>query len=253
MENKLKHFLDSDLLYKYLVEETSDTETAEVEHYITKYPEAASAYEELENNLEILAHKDAQEAPNNILDNALQTINTTNSPKVVRLVNWYTITSSAAAVIFAISSVFLYKSNLELNEENNVIVEEIYDLRKDRQKDNSKLRQIKKLNDPDALKYVLSGNERAENLKTVAYINPVKKTSVIDIVALPQLPEEQYYKIWAEVEDNIIGLGILDETQQDLKQIPYIEDAVALSITIENENDVVTSKPNTEVAEITIK
>mgnify|MGYP000374105704 FL=1 len=47
--------------------------------------------------------------------------------------------------------------------------------------------ELKKLNDPETYKYVLRGNERAKELKTVAYINPINKSSLIDVVSLPKL------------------------------------------------------------------
>ena len=52
METKLHTFLNSDLLNKYLVGEASYEETKEVEFFISNYPEAAEAYEKLQNNLE---------------------------------------------------------------------------------------------------------------------------------------------------------------------------------------------------------
>ena len=109
-----------------------------------------------------------------------------------------------------------------------------------------------KLNNPDAKKYVLTGNERAKNLKTVAYINPVDKTSMIDVITLPQLPEEQHYQIWAELQDRMVILGILDESDRKLKPIPYMEDALALSIKIGIKGEE-TNENNTEVAEILLK
>ncbi len=260
METKLHNFLTSNLLNKYLVGKTTDAETAEVEYYILNYPEAAKAWQELQNNLEILAKADAIEAPKAILDTVFTTINP-SQPKVVKLAQtnrtWYSIAASVAAVFFAISSFFLYQRNKELNNENNVVVDEIFDLRDDIEKNNLKLdelsKQIEKLNDPDAKKYVLFGNERAKDLKTVAYINPVDKTSMIDIITLPQLPQEQYYQIWAELQGKMVNLGILDEKDKSkLKPIPYMEDASALSITIETRGDNSSSNAN-EVAEISLK
>ncbi len=84
------------------------------------------------------------------------------------------------------------------------------------------------------------------------FINPVEKTSMIDVITLPQLQKGQQYQIWAELQDRMVNLGILDESNRKLKQIPYMEDALALSIKIgtkgvsSNEND-------TEVAEISLK
>ncbi|GAA4240745.1 anti-sigma factor [Winogradskyella psychrotolerans] len=261
METKLHNFLNSNLLNKYLVGDTSIEESKDVEHFISNYPEAAQAYEELQDNLEIVAKAGAVEAPNHILSNLLDTIEDTNDTKVIHLAQnrrtpWYSIAASAAAILFAVTSFILYQKNIQLNQENNIVVEEIFDLRSDIESNNSKLdqlsRELLKLNNPDARKYVINGNERAKNLKTVAYINPVEKTSMIDVITLPQLPEEQQYQIWAELQDRMVNLGILDESDRRLKQIPYMEDALALSIKIgtkgnnANEND-------TEVAEISLK
>ena len=111
--------------------------------------------------------------------------------------------------------------------------------------------QLEKLNNPDSRKYVLEGNERAKNLKTVAYINPVDKTSMIDVVSLPKLSEDKAYKLMAEVENRMVSLGYLEDYERSLKPIPYMEDAVALSIVIEDKNS--TGKKLHEVAEISIK
>tara|TARA_R110002049_G_scaffold217723_4_gene389141 strand:- start:8 stop:799 length:792 start_codon:yes stop_codon:yes gene_type:complete len=261
MEKKLHNFLNSNLLNKYLVGDTSIEESKEVEHFISNYPEIAQAYEKLQDNLEIVAKASAVETPSHIMSNILESLEETNETKVIQMAQnrktpWYSIAASAAAVLFAATSFLLYQKNIQLNGENSVVVEEILDLRSDIESNNYKLdalsRELLKLNNPDARKYVINGNERAKNLKTVAYINPVEKTSMIDVITLPQLPKEQHYQIWAELQDRMVNLGILDESDRRLKQIPYMEDALALSIKIgtkgnnANEND-------TEVAEISLK
>ena len=42
------------------------------------------------------------------------------------------------------------------------------------------MRQFLKLNNPETEKYVLRGNDRAKDLKTVAYINSIDKSSLIE-------------------------------------------------------------------------
>ena len=261
METKLHSFLNSNLLSKYLVGETSLEESKEAEYFIINHTEAASAYEKLQDNLELIAKAGAVDVPNHILTNILESLDESNNTKVIQLVQkrktpWYSIAASAAAVLFAATSFMLYQKNLNLNDENNIVVEEIYDLRSDIDKNNSKLdelsREMMKLNNPDARKYVINGNERAKNLKTVAYINPVEKTSMIDVITLPQLPKEQHYQIWAELQDRMVNLGILDQSDRKLKQIPYMEDALALSIKISTKGNEA-NENNTEVAEISLK
>jgi hypothetical protein len=151
----------------------------------------------------------------------------------------------------------LYNQNQKLVDENNTIAEEIFDLRSDINENNSKLdiviRQFNRLNNPETEKYVLRGNERAKDLKTVAYINPIDKSSLIDVVSLPKLSDEQTYQMWANLQDRKINLGTLDASNGKLKSVPYIEDALSLSITIEQKNGSKTSTSENSVAEIPIK
>ena len=64
--------------------------------------------------------------------------------------------ASVAAVIFAIAATALYFDNKSLKSENQVVVEEIFDLRSDIEKTNAQLsdlmRKFQKLNNPDTQK-----------------------------------------------------------------------------------------------------
>ncbi|MDT0558309.1 anti-sigma factor [Ichthyenterobacterium sp. W332] len=263
MEQKLQSFFKSGLLDSYIIGTTSVAESLEVEHYIDNYPEVKSEYERLQDNLEILAKADALEAPKGILDNVFKAIETPLEKNVVALnpkkqTPWYSIAASAAAILFAVTSIYFYNQNQILQNESLIVDAEIDDLRSDIENNNSKLddlsRMLLKLNNPDSRKYLLSGNERAKDLKTVAYINPVEKTSMIDVVELPQLPPEKCYQIWAEVNNRMINLGILDEKDRKLQSIPYVEDALALSISIEPKGGSETfADEENAVAEISLK
>ena len=63
MKDKIKIFLDSDILEKYLLGATTDLEAMQVERYIAMYPEVRDTYNELQDNLEIFAKLHAIEAP----------------------------------------------------------------------------------------------------------------------------------------------------------------------------------------------
>jgi hypothetical protein len=261
MEKKLHNFLKSGLIEKYVLGSTTAKENLEVEHYISNYPEAEAEYNKLQDNLEIISKANAVEAPKFILDAILEEI---KEKPVIELhttkhkTPWYSIAASFAALIFAGTALLLVIHNKDLTKENQVFVDEIFDLRSDIQKNNDRLdevmRQFMKLNNPETEKYVLRGNDRAKDLKTVAYINPVDKTSMINIVELPQLPEDQNYQIWAELQDRMVNLGILDPSNKKLQSIPYMEDALGLTITIEQKgvkSNMATAE--NEVAEISLK
>ncbi len=262
MNEKINTFLNSGLLENYLLGITTSTETEMVESYISKYPEVQNAYTTLQYNLEIVAKSNAVEAPKHILNTILEELddipvikmNTTRKYK-----KWYkfTVAASVAALIFAGSSFYLYNQKQQLSNENQVVVDEIFDLRSDIEKNNMMLdnvmRQLLKLNNPETEKYIINGNERAKDLKTVAYINPKEKTSMIDVVSLPQLPEEQCYQIWAELQGKMVSLGILNKADRKLINLPYAEDALALNITIEPKGGNTVASLHNKVAEIELQ
>ena len=80
----------------------------------------------------------------------------------------------------------------------------------------------------------MNGNEKARDLKAVAYVNPVKKLSYINVRNLPNLPEDQCYQMWAEVNGEMVNLGIIKqiEDKDRFLALPYGENAISY-ITIE--------------------
>lgn len=257
MEQKVQEFLNSGLLEKYINGVTLPNETLEVEKYIAQFPEVKEEYDMLQDQLELTAKAQAVIAPD-ILVSIMTNI---NDSEVIQLKPrrkyWLSIAASIAALVFAGTSYIYYNQNKSLVDENNTIAEEIFDLRSDIEKNNDMLdnvmRQLMKLNNPETEKYVLRGNERAKDLKTVAYINPIDKSTLIDVVTLPKLSNEQCYQMWAQMHDKMINLGILDEADRNLKPIPYIEDALSLSITIEPKGGNVSASVENAVAEIPLK
>ncbi len=263
VNEQITTFLKSNLLAKYLIGQTTTSESVEVEHYINTYPEVKKVYEQLQDKLELSAQINAVKAPKNALDNILNALEEETpvipmQPKKPKR-KWFSlaIAASVAALLFAGSSAYLYVQNSNLSNENQVIVDEIFDLRSDIAKNNNRLNdileQFKQLNNPETEKYVLQGNRSAKDLKTVAYINPKEKKSMIDVVSLPQLPDDQVYQIWADIQGKMVSLGILSEADRKLQEIPYTEDALGLSISVEPKGGSLERSSDTPVAEISLK
>lgn len=253
-------FLESGLLEKYVVGYTTVSESEKVEEFISNYPEVKSKYDLLQDNLEIISQLNAVEAPKDSLKNILSALD--DKPVIAlhskkrRVSLWYSVAASVVAVLFASAATFLYFQNQQLINENQVVVDEIFDLRGDIENTNNKLesvmKQFMRLNNPETEKYIIRGNKRAKNLKTVAYINPKEKTSMIEVISLPQLPEEQCYQMWAQMQDRMVNLGILDAADRDLKTIPYTENALGFNITVEPKGGNETATVENSVANIKI-
>lgn len=235
MKEKIKIFLESDLLEKYLLGNTTEIETLRVEQYIAMYPEVRNTYNELQENLETFAKLHSIKSPEGLKEKIVARLRSERSgrKKFFR----YAIAASFAAVMFASASYFFYNQNQNLQEENIVVSNKIKLLEADMKQQLEDVRnQFIVLNNPQTKKYNVNGNRKAKELKAVAYINPVKKLSYINVSKLPNLPENQCYQMWAEVNGEMLNLGIIQEASnsQNLMALPYAENAVSY-ITIEPE------------------
>jgi hypothetical protein len=261
MKNKLQTFIQSGILDRYIMDETSALENLQVEHYIDTYPEVNNAYLKLQDNLDIVAKANAKEAPKFILNSIFDNIDSdkpvVNMKIAPRKTPWFGIAASVIALLFAGTSYTMYQQNQVLHRENQVVVDEIFDLRGDIASTNKKLEdvmlQFSKLNNPETKKYVFRGNARSKSLKTVAYINAIEKTSMIDVESLPQLDDNEFYEVFAQLEEELVSLGILNPSERKMQRLPYAENALGLSIKIGTNKDGAQNLDTDPVAEIELK
>lgn len=250
MKDKIKIFLDSDLLEKYLLGTTDDQETLQVERYLALYPEVRKTYNELQDNLETYVKLHAIKTPDGLKNKILARIKSENAGR--RKFFRYAIAASFAAVMFAGASYFLWNQNQNLQEENVIVNNKIELLKEDMRLELEDVRnQFIVLNNPQTRRYNVKGNKNAKELKAVAYINPVKKLSYINVKNLPHLPDDQSFQMWAEVNGEMINLGIIDELvgKEKLLALPYADKAVSY-ITIERKGGNPTPTVDNVVAKI---
>ena len=233
MKNKIHDFLESDLLERYLLGETDNLETAKTERYIAMYPEVRKAYDELQDNLEAYVKLHAIKAPEGLKETILHKI----SKQKKRNSKFYrfAIAASIVALLFAGSAFFFYDQNQDLMEKNTIVNNKIKTLEMDMRLELEDIRnQYIVLNNPNTKRLNIRGNKKAQELKAVAYVNPVKKLSYINVSHLPQLPEEQCYQMWAEVNGEMVNLGVIKQfdDKEKLLALPYADQAVGY-ITIE--------------------
>lgn len=230
MKQKLQSILDSDLLENYLMGSTSDEDALQAERYIAMYPEVRKTYDELQKNLESYAKLHAVPAPAKLKDRILVQIRKEKSGrKFVRLA----MAASFAILISGGASFFFWNQNQSLQEENILVNNKIDYLQEEMREQLEDVRnQFIVLQNPETKQYKVTGNKKAQELKAVAFVNPVKKLSYLNVSKLPHLPEDQCYQMWAEVNGEMLNLGIIKEADQRLLALPYSDNAVGY-ITIE--------------------
>ncbi|TDQ30757.1 anti-sigma factor domain-containing protein [Zeaxanthinibacter enoshimensis] len=250
MKEKIRLFLETDLLESYLLGNTTTEETLQVERYIAMYPEVRETYNELQSNLEAYAKMHAIKAPEGLKARILQKIKAQDAGR--RKFRRFAIAASISAVMFAASAYFFYNQNLNLHQENAIVNTKIQNLEADMKQQLEDVRnQFIVLNNPQTRKVSIKGNKKAKDLKALAYINPVKKLSYINVQNLPQLPENQCYQMWAEVNGEMLNLGVIEsaDDKEKLRALPYAEDAVSY-ITIEPQGGNLTPTVQNIVANI---
>ena len=258
MNKDLKAFLESDLLEKYLMDDISEEELHKVEYFIDGYSEAKDQFSSLEENLEIYAKSFSIPAPKEIKQNILDSIKK-EKHTVVSRVKWsYAAAASFAALLLCSVSVYLWNQNEILLNENNMVAHKIKSLQNDMVETNSKLEDFKNqltvLNKAETKKYIIKGNQRAKNLKTVAYINSDDKLSVLNIVSLPELPDGQVFQMWANIDGKMVSLGVLEKQEQKkLLSLPFKENAMSYNITIEPKGGNEFATIENEVANVTVQ
>ena len=232
------------MLEKYLLGTTTPEESMQVERYIAMYPEVRKTYDELQENLETFAKMYALKTPEGLKARILNRIKAQNTGR--RKFQRYAVAASIAALLFAGSSYFFWNQNQNLQDENVIVNNRIRTLEEDMKEQLEDVRnQFIVLNNPQTKKYAVNGNKKAKELKAVAYINPVKKLSYINVRNLPNLPDNQCYQMWAEVNGEMVNLGVIQsvDDKDHLRPLPYAENAVSY-ITIEPQggNDTPTVK-----------
>jgi anti-sigma-K factor RskA len=233
MKENIESFLASDVLEKYILGTCSSEEEQMAMHFIESYPEVAQQYDTLQESIEQLAVLHAKQAPQDLKTRILEEVTSTKKYSTP----WYKNFAAAAVVLLACTTVFFWYQQHSTSNENNLISSELRKLKMSIEKQNSQLSLMQEelaiLNNPDTQKYVLNGNEKARKLQTVAYINPKERRSLINVLDLPDINEEKCFQMWANVEGEMVSLGVLEIANHKLLSVPYRANAISYNITIE--------------------
>ena len=68
--------------------------------------------------------------------------------------------------------------------------------------------------------------------KLISYVNDIERSVLVNTSYLPELDEAHDYQMWADVEGEMINMGVIDVTTPMLA-MNYIDHSESLNITIE--------------------
>ena len=239
---KRKDIIESGILEQYLLGELDSSKKLEIENALNSDTELKNYFSELEETFEQLGQENAIKPPLDIKTNLLKSIKDNSTEETIisdtksfELKTLLTIAASIAAllligILWTYSELNNTKKELQIVEDKNQIL--IDDLNSVTENLETTTKWLDQINSPNSRQYVLNGNRLSPNSKVISYVNDVDKSVVINTKKLAKLNANQDYQMWADVEGEMINMGIID-TSKELLAMTYIDNAESLNITIE--------------------
>ncbi|NRB64442.1 MAG: anti-sigma factor [Saprospiraceae bacterium] len=244
-----ENFLASGLLEQYALGITSNEENAVVENYLKQFPEIRTEFSAMRNALDQYAQQYAKQPPQVLRQRVIEAIeneadrkNDTNDPIIGNASGIQSQPSGWPRYLVYAATVFLAIS-LYLNKQKS---DQLQDKLTDTQTllvtcetDNEGLR-----SNQDIFAFVTSGhtqqvaikgNSLAPGTNLMAYWNEEESRAMLNTIFLPEPPADKQYQIWADVEGEMISLGLLDQEEDNnpLADLAFINNAESLNITLE--------------------
>ena len=234
------YILENGLLELYVLGELNAIDQEQVEAAIIKHPELKLELDTIEASFENIAQENAIEAPADVKSNLLSQVTSpsvksiSSSPTSAKR-SYFSIAASIAALLF-LGSIYMFTQLSKTRQQLEMVEQENKKLNRNIDNLNNYLAETNKwyvvINDPDVQKYVLTGNALMPEATVISYVNDQKKSVVINTKYLPKLDDEHDYQMWADVEGEMINMGII-EKNKDMLAMNYIDNAESLNITIE--------------------
>ncbi|MBO3116234.1 anti-sigma factor [Winogradskyella sp. DF17] len=238
-----KNIIEDGILEQYILGELHPSDEKYIEQVLASDKELKAHFDILEADFEKLGFENAITPPKSVKDNLIKDIRQSKSslqnekafPSSNSFKFYFGIAASFAGLLL-VSSIWLYSQLNKLESDFQTV-------QTDKKELNSKLDQLSKtykessefyavLSHPETKQYVLEGNDLMPDGKLVSYVNHNIKSVVINTEGLPELDADHDYQMWADVDGEMINMGIIDKTQP-LLAMNYINHSESLNITVE--------------------
>ena len=241
-----KKILEEGLLEEYLLGDLDSERHTVIADAIAKDQDLQRELKAMEDDFERMAFENAVVPPTQIKKSLEVVLNAIEGEVSVRRleadnqsqtkIQFRLMVAASMAALFALSSFWFY-DKWQVTDKNFQLVQEqtsdlqnrLADLESDYQQTSRKYQAI---NNPNVLPFLLEGNQKLPNSRAIAYVNHQTKEVLLNTKGLPLLSGDKTYQLWADVNGEMINMGILS-ADMDLVSLNYIDKAESLNITIE--------------------
>lgn len=257
-----EEFLKSGLVEQYALGLTSPEESRLVEHFLDNYPEVRTKMNGINKTVEQYAAKYAVPPPKRLKQRILSEIQSeeedfnfdeadaipdppvfvadppTSNPTTTAVSSKYLFFSLAGIFFIAlIFIVILLWQRQELKNNNSALSGQLatyqsqYDaLQKEKTFTKAILDQIE---NGDFKIVHLRGQGVAADAHAVVYWNADRQKVFVKLLHMPTLPEDRQYQVWADVHGKMMSAGLLNDKENELQEVQFVEAANSLNITME--------------------
>ncbi len=239
MIEDINKFLDSHLLEDYILGNTSSKETREIEDLIASNQEVRTAYNDLQENIELMARQAAVNPPPQLRSKILKSLE--SAPGEVRPLKrlYWPMAAAVAALVFAGSTIILMQQNQELKSQMAEVNDQMQFLSNQFEAQKATFANLEAelsiSNDPNTQRLILTGNENAPAFSTIAYWNESRAQGYLKIMSMPDLPDRQCFQMWVDVDGEMLSLGVIPDDGMAFVPLPFKSRGESLNVTIEPE------------------
>ncbi len=233
----IDNILSSDLIERYIAGNVTSEESLKVDLLKVEHPAIRAQIRKLEQT----GKHHAPDHPNNISTNKKECIiknisggNTSDAPptSAQSLTNyWWKV---AAALVIGIMGTWIVMQD-KVKVANETILESEADMSK-LEKDYEQLNeQYAYINHSDTKPYMLDGQAFGKESQVIIYWNEILERSKLRVLELPSISSNQTYQLWADVDGQMISIGVFDPSNaiEDAIDMGYLNNASSLNITVE--------------------
>lgn len=244
----IEEYISSGVLEAYAAGILSDSERAEVEQHLVRYPELVTELSLIEEAQEKLLQKAAIKPRETVKQQLFEKIDARKTkPRIVRLTPeanrlafWkYAVAASLSLALVTSYLAYNYRAlwlttvvsmndmmarNQQLAEDYNVVNNRISQIESD----------IKVLNDPSFTRVVLAGTPNAPEAVAFVYWNETNEELYLSLQNMRELSQENQYQLWAIIDGKPIDAGVFDANLAGLLKMKAIgKGAAAFAVTVE--------------------
>ncbi|MFP2995937.1 anti-sigma factor [Spongiivirga sp. MCCC 1A20706] len=228
------------ILEQYVLGGLSKDEMSQIQRLLSENEELQTKVEQLEKDLERLAVENAIEPSSIVKTKLLRSIEAKKSKERYNLTlqkkSYYLPLAASIACIAIALAGYLFtqwqsakKQLLEVENETVVLTDRLNEVQNLLEQTEQRYNVV---NNSKVIPLRLVGNQKMPQAVALVYLNHEAMEVVINSQGMPKLPKDKDYQLWADVNGEMINMGVVPAEQQ-LVKMKYISDASSINITIE--------------------